>query len=250
MAENSVELKPHEWFRHLGNRLGVKGAIAVGGAGAGLLLIDGEWPVLGSWLIIAATGYALWFAGAYVIGVLLWIAAAAMLSVTLWTNSRGMLPPEILLGLIGFLITLPAGVVFLVVSIRDQSRSCANSAGCMLVFFTAVIFCFPGWMFKMYRCERDARQETRQTILAVHCLASDSDAIFARLGRVPRDEAELAALRGKPMPPHVFYSERGKDRYLLSCGVPQLWGYRDAWGLGFSLYGKKDALGLRVDSGF
>jgi hypothetical protein len=250
MARNSVESKPHRWFRRSSSWLDVKAVLAVGGMGAGLLMICGEWPILGSWLIIAAAGYALWFAGANIIGVLLWIAVAAMLSVALWTNSRSLFPPDILLALIGFLISFPAGMVFLVASIRNRRRCCANCAGCMLVFFTVLIFCVPGWTFKRYRCERDDRQETRQTIFAAHCLASESDAIFARLGRVPRDEAELVALRGKPMPPHVFYRERGKDRYLLSCDVPQLWGYRDAWGLGFALYGKKDALGLRVDSGF
>ena len=80
MAEGSLELKPQGWSPRQGSWLGVTGVLVVAGAGAGLLAVFGEHPFWASCLIIAATGYALWFAGANLAGVLLWLPAAVILS--------------------------------------------------------------------------------------------------------------------------------------------------------------------------
>jgi hypothetical protein len=214
--------------------------------GAGLLAIYAEHPVLAAWLIIAAIGYTLRFAGANVPGVLLWIAAAAMLNSAVWTTSLGEL---VLLALGGALLSLPAGVVFLVASIKNRKRCAANCAGCMLVLFTVLICLFPGHTLNTYRDRREANQDSRQKILALHRLAADIEAIRARLGRVPNDEAELVALGGKPMPLHVLYVNQGTNSYVLIGGVPQLWGHSDLFGWGLDFFGPNTVPRVRV-SGF
>jgi len=152
--------------------------------------------------------------------------------------------------LFGLLLSLPAGVVFLYVSIKNQERCAANCAGCMLTLFTVVIFCFPAMSLKIYCSDRDDKKETRRTIVALHCLSCDANAIFARLGRVPNDDAELVSLRGKSMPSRIFYANQGNDKYVIFGGVHKVWGYNDPWGVGLMYFGMNDAQRLRIDSGF
>jgi hypothetical protein len=250
MAGSSLQLKQQGNFRWRRSWLGVTGVLVVAGVGGGLLTIDAEHPVLASCLIIAAVGYTLWFAGANVPGVLLWIVAAAMLSVAVWATSHGaFFPPEILLALGGFLLSLPAGAVFLVASIKNRRRCAASCAGCTLVLSTVLIFWFPGETLHTYRDRREADQDARQTILMLHRLAADIDAIRARLGRVPNDDAELVALRGKPMPPDFLYVNQGDQSYVLTGFVCQLWGRGDIFGWSVNYHGPNAVPRIRV-SGF
>ena len=223
MAESSLRLTQRRWSWRRRSWLGVTAVLV----GAGLLTIYAAYPVLASCLIIVAIGYTLQFAGANLPGVFVWIAAAAMLSAALWTTSRSIFPPDFFLAFGGFSFSLPAGVAFLVASIKNRGRCAANFAGCMLVLFTVLIYWFPGGTLKTYRQCRDASRETRQKILVLHCLAGDIEAIRARLGRVPNDEAELVALPGKPMPHHVLYVNQGKSNFVLTVWVPQAWGWWD-----------------------
>ena len=224
MAESSLRLTKARWSWQRWSRLGVAGILV----GAGLLAIYAGQPVLASCLIIAAIGYSLWFVGANTPGIVLWIVGAPMLSAAVWTASNrdwwNFLPPQILLTLGGFLLCLPAGICFLLASIKNRGRCAANCGGCMLVVFTVAIFSFPGCTLKTYRDTRDDKQGGRQTILALHRLIGDIEAIRARLGRVPNDEAELVTLRGKPMPPDVHYLNRGNPDYMLSGRFGGLWG--------------------------
>jgi hypothetical protein len=120
----------------------------------------------------------------------------------------------------------------------------------MLVLFTVLIYCLPGGTLKTYRHRREATQETRQTILVLHCLAGDIEAIGTRLGRVPNDEAELVALRGKPMPHHVAYVNQGKSNFVLTVWIPQAWGWRDMFGWGLDFYGPNDVPRLQISDAF
>ena len=120
----------------------------------------------------------------------------------------------------------------------------------MLVLFTVLLFWFPGLTLKMYRYRWDAMQETRHKILVLHCLAGDIEAIRARLGRVPNDEAELVALRGKPMPHDVVYLNRGKSNFMLFVWIPQAWGCRDPFGLGLLFYGPNRVPRLQLFDAF
>ena len=145
MAESSLQLNEKRWFRRQWSWHGLISALVVAGAGAGLLTIFGDHTILAAWLVIAAIGYALGFAGANRAGVLLWVVAAAMLSAAVWMPCHHTLfAPDILLALAGFVLALPASVVFLVASIRNRRRCAENCAGCMLVLFTVLIFLVPG----------------------------------------------------------------------------------------------------------
>ena len=249
MAESSLLSTQPQWFWRQWSRLGVTGVLA----GAGLLTIYAEQPGLASCLIIAAIGYSLWFAGANILGIVLWIAAAAMLSVAVWTTSNhdpwNFIPPEILLTFGGFLLCLPAGILFLVASIRNRRRCAANCGGCMFVLFAVLIFWSPGLTLKMYRNVREDEQGGRQTILAVHCLIRDIEAIRMRLGRVPNDEAELVALRGKPMPTHLHYLSRGNPDYAIFGLFGGLWEIPYVYGFGLNSFGPDPLPRLIMDSG-
>jgi hypothetical protein len=187
------------------------------------------------------------------VGIVLWIAAAAMLSAVVWTTFNHdpftFLGPEILLALGGLLLCLSAGLLFLVASIRDRRRCPANCAGCMFVFFTVLVFWFPGMTLKTYRDTREEEQRGRQTIVSLHCLIGDIEAIRSRFGQVPNDEAELVGLRGKPMPAHLHYVSRGNPDYAIFGLFGGLWGIPYAYGFGLSSFGPDPLPRLMVDSG-
>jgi hypothetical protein len=227
--------------------LSVPCVLAIAGVGAGPLGVHTEHAAWASCLISAAIGYTLWFAGASVPGILLWIAAAAMLGAAVWTTTSLL---EILAALGGALLALVAGVVFLVASIKNRRRCSANCAGCTLAVFAVLICWFPGLTIKVYRERREANQDQRQMILALHRLATEIDAISARLGRSPRDDAELAALRGKPLPPHFLYTSQGDKSYLVIAFPHELWGASDMFGWSLEFYGGPDAVPRIQVSGF
>ena len=107
MAEGSLQLKPQGWSPRQGSWLGVTGLLVVAGAGAGLLAVFGEHPFWASCLIIAATDYALWFAGANMAGVLLWLPAAVILSAAVGMPSHhDFFPIDVLIGLGGLVFAL------------------------------------------------------------------------------------------------------------------------------------------------
>ncbi len=217
--------------------------LAVAGAAAGLVAVYAHDPISASWVMIVAVGLTLFqFAGASRAsgwGVVFWIMAAAILSAGFWTLAslhEFMIPSGAIFTVGGFLLSLPAGILFLVASIKNRSQCAGNCAGCMIVLFTFVIYCISGGTMRHYRAWPESVQETRQLILTLHRLTADIETFRSQLGRIPKDETELVSLRGKPMPPYhqnygIRYMSFGKDRYpglegdyRLDCGASHFWG--------------------------
>jgi hypothetical protein len=206
------------------------------GVAAWLLTVYARLPILASCLAIAAICWTLFrFGGAYVWGVVFWGFAAAILSAGFWTPETPesyyglfVIPRGVAVGAVGFLLSLPAGIVFLVTSLKNPSRCGGNCAGCMIVLFTFVIYCTAGSAMRTHRLGPQVVQETRQLLLTLHRLSADIEAIRAKTGQLPKDEAEVVAQRGKPMPP--FYHNycvrylRVGGSYRLDCSASHFWG--------------------------
>jgi hypothetical protein len=110
----------------------------------------------------------------------------------------------------------------------------------MIVFFTVIIPAVSVYTIWDKRAGAEAVQETRQLILTLHRLSAEIEAIRAQMGRLPKDEAELVALRGKPMPTYyrdsrVSYLRDDRNGYRLDCCVSYLWGH--GWGWIVCFYG-------------
>jgi hypothetical protein len=211
--------------------------------------------LLAFWLLIAIVGPILHrFGRVSPLGIVLWMIAAAMLS-TWWCvpTSLGNTWVGIshILAAIGVVLSLAAGVLFLVASFRDRGRCVANCAGFMLVFFSVIIPVDAAYTMHSRRAGPEAVQETRQLILTLHQLAADIEAIRARTGRLPKDEAELVALQGKPMPAYyrdyrVNYhriddkGDSSADAYALGCIAADFWGENgDFFGWVVSFHGPR-----------
>jgi hypothetical protein len=216
--------------------LGVPLGLAAVGAAAWALTTYARSPIAASCLTIVAICWTLFrFGRANLWGVVLWGFAAAILSAGFWTpetseSDHGLfvIPRGVVLGAGGFLLSLPAGIVFLFASVKNRSRCAGNCAGSMIVLFTFVVYCTAGSAMRTHRVGPEFVQETRQLLLTLHRLSAEIEAIRARTGRLPKDEAELVVLRGKPMPPFyhdycVHYSREG-DSYRLDCSASHFWG--------------------------
>jgi hypothetical protein len=214
--------------------LGVPVGFVVVGVAAWLLTVYAHAPIVAAWLVIAAVGWMLSrFGKASVLGIIVWIAAAAVLSAGFWTpvSFHGLFffPSSFAFTAGGLLLSLPAGIIFLIASIKNQPRCAGNCAGCMIVLFTFVIYCTSGSTMQTHRFGPESIQETRQMILTMHRLSAEIEAIRAKTGRLPKDEAELVALRGKPMPPYrgdyrVSYQRNDQGGYNLNCCASHFWG--------------------------
>jgi hypothetical protein len=183
-----------------------------------------------------------------------------MLSVAFWTPlSRDdfFVPSGGLFALGGFLLSLPAGILLLLASVKNRTRCAGNCAGCMIVLFALVVYWVSGGTMRSYRVGPEAVQQTRQLILMLHRLTADIEAIRVRLGRLPNDEAELVALRGKPMPPYyqdyrVRYMRNYREGYpradyFLECGASQFWGHHwDLFPWIFLFHGPNDVQRLQA----
>lgn len=223
--------------------LGVPLGLAVVGVAIWLLVAYGHSPILAAWVVIAGVGWILCQYGkASVFAViLLWITAATMLALGLCrpiSLGQPWLGIGQFLGTAGFLLFLAAGLLFLIASLKDRKRCAGNCAGFMLVFFSVVIAAASAYNVHCHRDGIETVQETRQMLLTLHRLTMEIEAIHARTGRYPANEAELVALRGKPMPQYhcifrISYDRPGADDYRnrgayhLQCGATHFWA--DHW---------------------
>jgi hypothetical protein len=254
-------LKQEQWFRRQKAWLIALTLLGVVAAMAWLLATQGERPIPASCMMIAAMGGILWrLGGANAWGTLLWGLAAAVLSAGFWTPAslhEFLFPSSMAFTTGGVLLSLPAGIIFLVASIKSQSRCAGNCAGFMMVVFTLAIYWTSGSTMRTYRSGPEAVQETRQLISILHRLAADIEKFRSERGRLPRDEAELIALRNKPMPRYyqdyrIGYSQQGSHDgsdgdYYLECGASQFWGHHwDIFPWIFLFYGPHATQRLQV----
>ena len=133
-------------------------------------------------------------------------------------------PPEFFIGLAGIPLLLASGIVFLVAAVRNRVRPTWNCALCNLALFTLIVWLLVGDKVAGYLNRRGEERKTNVTFAELNKLGREIEAIHARLGRLPRDEEELVALRRNPMPEYFIYAPRGDDRFLLICSLPRFWG--------------------------
>jgi hypothetical protein len=237
MLGDNLGLKQKHRFRRQAAWLIALAALAAAAAVA-LPLTPGRIPVLASYFAIAAVALTLWFAGANPIGTILWVSAAAILCAGVWTrvsyHGLVMFPISSAYTAGGILLSMPAVTLFVLALIKNQSRCAGNCAGCMVVLFTFVIYGTSRDTMYSYRDWPETVQETRTLISTLHQLTAEIEELRSQLGRLPRDEAELVALRGKPMPPYykeyrIGYRQYGGSHklngdYRLDCGASHFWG--------------------------
>jgi hypothetical protein len=123
----------------------------------------------------------------------------------------------------------------------------------MIVFFSVLVTAMSAHAIHSRREMAGAVQETRQLLLTLHRLSAEIEAIRAKTGRLPKDEAELVTLRGKPMPPYyrqyqVRYYRNEMGGYSMHCSAPDFWGeHWDLFGWIILFYGPNSTQRLEVD---
>ena len=228
--------------------------LVVVGVVAWLVTVHSRVPTLAAWLAVVAVGWILYrFDWANRLGaVLLCISAAIILG--LWLAASTPLEQQWVqiaqfVGTGASLLFFATGILFFIASIKVPKRCAGNCAGFMIVFFSVVIPAVSAYTIQSRRKTPEAVQETRQMLLTLHRLTAEIEAIHAKTGRYPANEAELVALRGKPMPQYhrtfrISYDRPGTDSYRkrgeyhLECSASRFWGkHWDLFGWIFHFYG-------------
>ena len=126
MPADNLQLMQERRFHLWRGWLGETSVLMAAGAAAWLLTLYTHPPILAACLLIAAIGWTLFqCAGASVPGIVSWMAAAATLSVALWTPISidvFWFPIAGLFVVGGFLLSLPAGICFLLASLNPRSN--------------------------------------------------------------------------------------------------------------------------------
>jgi hypothetical protein len=208
--------------------------VAAGCVVAWLLVAHMSSPLPAAGVLIVAVGAVLYrFAHANAVGVVLCCLATAALSVMQWAlfpdDAKGL---ATLCALLGGSFLLVSGLVFLGAAAKNRAGQPANCGGCVLALSTLIAWIAVGFtMHRELRLQEDP-QETTHTLLTVHKLAQDVEAIRTRLDRLPTSEQELVRLRGKPMPRFgaghypISYERNGNVDYRLHFHLTTFWGYR------------------------
>ncbi len=233
--------------------------ILAAAAGAAWLLVAcaGLWALAGC-IVIAAAGFVLYrFGRADGLGVGLWCLAAAAMNVgfaaAMQAETFGLLA-------ISGLATIPlfaaSAVVFLLAAVKRRSGRAANCAGCVLVACTLIVPLTAVWTVRGCLSGQEAAQRTTENLIALHQLGTEVESFRTRLGRLPKDEAELVALRGKLMPFYrtsyssshpIRYTRRDQGEFCLECDFSDFWGSAaDFWI--FSYYGPNSTQRLHAES--
>jgi len=208
--------------------------VAAGCVVAWLLVARMSSPLPAAGVLIVAVGAVLYrFAHASAVGVVLWCLATAALSAMQWApfpdDAKGL---ATLCALLGGSFLLVSSLVFLGAAAKSHAGQPANCGGCVLALSTLIAWIAVGFtIHSELRLPEDVA-ETTHTLLAVHKLAQDVEAIRTRFGRLPADQQELVRLRGKPMPlcgsGHcpITYDRNSDADYRLNFDLATFWGYR------------------------
>jgi hypothetical protein len=203
---------------------------------------------LASYVMAAAIGWVLYrLARVNTVGIVLWCLAVVVLGTGLWALPTGKVDGlRVFCALTWLLSVVASSIVFFVAGVKDRTHRGRNCACCDLALFTLI-----GWIIICVICanvqsqvrRQEDAQQTTETLIKLHKLATEIESFRARLGRLPKDEEELVALRGEPMPTFyqqfaIHYKRLGGDRYELTCSLRSFWGYGwDLWGWHVAYYG-------------
>jgi len=223
-------------------------AILTAGFGvAWLLAVFLDMPWLASWTTAATVGWVLIrVARANARGVVFWWLALVALS----TSVRALLHGTefgwvVCSAVAGLVLTVIACLVFLVAAVRDRTRRGRNCACFNLALFTLVFWMISaGDIGSRLHYLKEVRHTTK-VLTSLHALGTEIESLQARLGRLPKDEEELVALRGKPLPAfykeyRIHYQRQDGDQYRLECSLSDFWGH--AWDGWIVFYNGPDSL--------
>jgi hypothetical protein len=220
------EAQPKIWLSRLWQR-----------AAAPLILVCAAilaWTILPTqWAVWFSVAVAAWIAayrmGCDKIGALLWCLAAGLclwpLCIVMSGGTSEELARQPPVGLIGVPLVIAAVLRFLWA--RQTSARGPNAAMIVVAVFTLVIPAMVGSMISRTRQYHADYQQTTEVLVGLHRLAAEVEAFRATRGRLPKDEAEFVAWRGRPMPDpgrygRASYSLVG-DEYMLHSAVQQFW---------------------------
>ena len=204
--------------------------LAAASAVAWAMVVYADAPWFASCVLTAAVGGILHrLARVNTAGIVIWSMVAL-------STASSVCLPDVAFGLLALLCTLAAMVlsaisviVFLVAAAKDRTRRGRNCACCNLVLFTLVVGATSGAKISGHLRHQEAARHTTETLVKLNKLGVEIESIRSRLGRLPKDEEELVALRGRPMPTfreqfQIHYSRCDGDHYYLECCVNDFWG--------------------------
>ncbi len=198
--------------------------VLVAGALAWLIAAYTKYGLSTFWLFTAAIAWVLFrFSGANKIATVLWLSAAVLLSAAFSIPDRFIIARSVP-GLVGYFLAWAAMIAFLVAILRGRGRTTANLCAC-----TAIVFSFILIAGALHTTSGDPKrhaelQKEIRIVSLFHDLRSEIEAFRSRSGRLPKDEAELVSLRGKPMPVYdgnlrIMYFSEDAQHYRLECCV-------------------------------
>jgi hypothetical protein len=193
-------------------------------------------PLLASWVLIAAIASVLHrFARVSTIGLVLWCVAIVAITVFQWPP----IPPsrDWLIGMcliLGGLLPLVSGIVFLVAAARNRKGQAANCGACMLALSTLITWSAANLTAFDCRVAQGGVQETARTLVQLHQLGTEVESFRDRFGRLPTGVDELARSRREPMPTlfqnsKIRYDRLGENRYQLTCNLLHVWDRGWGW---------------------
>jgi hypothetical protein len=246
--ENAIILGPR-WYR------AIVPLLLAGIAALAWAIYPGQWAACLT--VIATAWIAAYRLGCDRIGVLLWCLAAGLASSPLCivitrgtSDDFARLKP---FTAAAFLLLIATGVRFFWVLRKTAVARGANAAMIVVALFTLIVPAIVGSMISRTREYEEEYQETTLMLLGIHQVGSDVDSFRTAQGRLPKDEAEVAAWRGSPMPSWgrhgaVHYQAYGGGQYRLDTLVSHFWGRGwDIFGYIVSSSGPQSAMPLHVE---
>lgn len=216
------------------------------------------WAILpAQWAVWFSVAVAAWIAahraGCDKIGALVWCLAAGLCLGPLCTIVSGGTSEEFArrppVGLVGVPLVVAAMLRFLWA--RRKAARGPNAAMIVVAVFTLVVPATVGSTIARTREYHADYQQTTDVIVGLHRLAAEVEAFRTAHGRLPKDEAEFVAWRGRPLPELGRYGRASYtlvgEKYELYSAVQQFWGHAwDLFGYDVLFYGPRSTQRIEV----
>jgi hypothetical protein len=208
--------------------------------------LGAAWIVVGvfAWIFVSLLGMSKW-------GVGLW----ALMSMGLCALSPAALlpggecpPARQYLALATTVLAMSSMAAFLLAAgfaRRANTRPGKHFAGITLVIITGIFSAIVASNFRDRLRGQEAIERTTHMLIDLHRLGNDVESFRTQYSRLPSDEKELVAFRGKPMPPFhdkfcYSYQRAGGDEYYIECTMSDAWGgHWDLFGYIVAYYGPR-----------
>ncbi len=191
-------------------------------------------PMQAAWGVIALIAWTLWrLTNASRWGIRLWAIGATAISLawrwdlSLAQDSSGLLLK--LPNIVGLLSLFVAGIIFFCALFEFRASVPENCFGVTLAFFSLfTLFSATSSANAIVNAQKN-ENATTQSLILLHKLGEEVEAIRAKRGSVPIDEEEFVRLRGEPLPIYrythrITYQRRNGNEYELELLMPDFWG--------------------------